>query len=59
MCFDTPTSIYHLNNFTGVIPWIPVNKRKEERDGVEEEKEGWKRRGIAGERKGWGRVDLP
>jgi hypothetical protein len=51
MCFDSPTSIYHLNNFTGVIPWIPVNKRKEKREGVGEEKEGWKRKGMEGKEK--------
>jgi hypothetical protein len=50
MCFDSPSSIYHLNNFTGVIPWIPVNKTKEKRDGVGEE-EGWRRRVIAGKEK--------
>jgi hypothetical protein len=35
MCFDSPTSIYHLNNFIRVIPWIPVKREK-----VGEEKEG-------------------
>jgi hypothetical protein len=64
MCFDSPTSIYHLNNFTRVIPWIPVNKRKEKREKVEEEKEGgsggeWRGKEKEGKSGPPLRVDLP